>query len=134
MNNYLLDTHTFIWAIIDDEKLSKNVLNILLKKENKLFVSVVSFWEIAIKTGKGKLNLKNFNILLIPNYCDRLGAIRIPLLTDEAINYSKLPLYKEHKDPFDRMLISQCLKNNFTFLSKDSQIDVYQKDGLKYIW
>ena len=55
MKKYLLDTHTLIWAIVDKNKLSEYVLKILQNCDNQLFVSAVSFWEIAIKHGKGKL-------------------------------------------------------------------------------
>jgi PIN domain nuclease of toxin-antitoxin system len=56
---YLLDTHTLIWAIVDKDKLSDKVLEILQDNENRLFVSAASFWEISIKHGKGKLNIEN---------------------------------------------------------------------------
>ena len=52
MKKYLLDSHTLIWAIVDDNKLSKKVLEILQDSDTQLFVSAVSFWEIAIKHGK----------------------------------------------------------------------------------
>ena len=133
MKKYLLDTHTLIWSIVDDTKLSDNVLKILEDGKNDLLVSAVSLWEIAIKSGKGKLNLKNFEIQLIPNYCNRLKIRQIPLSTDEAINYSDLPMYEEHKDPFDRMLVYQCIRNSYTLISKDNKMEIYKKDGLDCI-
>jgi PIN domain nuclease of toxin-antitoxin system len=133
MKRYLLDSHTIIWAMIDTNKLSKQVLKIL-QESDQLFVSAVSFWEIAIKHGKGKLQLDNFQIQDVPNYCRRLGIRQISLTPDEAINYSKLPLIEEHKDPFDRMLIYQCIKGDYTLISRDYKMKFYGKDGLKCIW
>ena len=134
MNEYLLDSHTLIWSIVDDSKLSNKVLKILEDESNNLLISAVSFWEIAIKSGKGKLDLKNFDIQSIPDYCNKLKIKQIPLMPDEAINYSILPNYEEHKDPFDRMLIYQCIKNNYTLISKDNKMEIYKKDGLIYVW
>ena len=134
MTKYLLDSHTLIWSIVDDTKLSDKVLKILEDEKNDLFVSAVSFWEIAIKTAKGKLDLKNFDIRFIPYYCDKLKIQPIPLMPDEAINAYKLPIYENHNDPFDRMLIYQCINNNYTLISKDNKMKFYSADGLNYMW
>ena len=134
MKKYLLDSHTLIWSMVDDTKLSNKVLKILEDENNDLLVSAVSFWEIAIKAGKGKLELKDFDIQLIPYYCDKLKIKQISLLPDEAINYLNLPNYEEHKDPFDRMLIYQCIKNSYTLISKDTKMELYKKNGLDFVW
>ena len=134
MNKYLLDTHTLIWSIVDKNKLSELVLKTLQDSENQLFISAVSFWEIAIKHGKGKLDLENFQILNIPDYCRRLMITQIPLSPEEAINYSSFPFTEIHKDPFDRMLIYQCVVNNYVLVSKDAKMEIYMESGLKCIW
>jgi len=134
MKKYLLDTHTLIWAIVDKNKLSKLVLKILQDNDNKLFVSAVSFWEISLKLGKGKLFLENFQIRNIPDYCRILEIEQIPLMPEEAINYCDLPIYKNHKDPFDRMLIYQCISGNYTLISKDEKMKYYNGVGLDCIW
>jgi PIN domain nuclease of toxin-antitoxin system len=59
MKKYLLDTHTLIWSIVDKNKLSEQVLKIVQDGNNQLFISAISFWEIAIKHGKGKLDFQN---------------------------------------------------------------------------
>jgi PIN domain nuclease of toxin-antitoxin system len=134
MRKYLLDTHTLIWAIVDDDKLSKPVLKILHDNDSLLFVSAVSYWEMAIKHGKGKMNLENLQIQEIPDYCKILGIEQIPLIPEAAINYSNMPFSENHKDPFDRMLIYQCIRGNYTLVSKDDKMKIYENDGLKCIW
>ena len=134
MRKYLLDTHTLIWAIVDKSKLSELVLKILQDSDNELCVSAVSFWEIVIKHGKGKLDLENFQIQNIPNYCRRLGIEQIPLMPEDTVNYSNFPFSENHKDPFDRMLICQCVKHNYTLISKDNKMSFYASNGLNYIW
>jgi PIN domain nuclease of toxin-antitoxin system len=134
MRKYLLDTHTLVWAMLDKGKLSEPVLKILQDSNSQLFVSAVSFWEIAVKHGKGKLELENFLIGDIPGYCRRLRIEQIPLMPEEAINYSELPFFDNHKDPFDRMLIYQCIRDNYTLISKDRMFEQYMDAGLKLAW
>jgi PIN domain nuclease of toxin-antitoxin system len=134
MKKYLLDTHTFIWAIVGKSKLSEPVLNLLQNNDNLLFVSAVSFWEIAIKHGKGKLDLENFQIKNISDYCRKLEIKQIPLTSEEAINYSNFPFSENHKDPFDRMLICQSIVNNYVLVSKDAKMAMYKDNGLKCVW
>jgi PIN domain nuclease of toxin-antitoxin system len=134
MRKYLLDTHTLIWAIVDKNKLSSLALKILQDNDNRLFVSAVSFWEIAIKLGKGRMDLENFQIQNIPDYCKRLAIEQIPLMPADAINYSALPFFENHKDPFDRMLIYQCISGNYTLISKDNKMKYYEDVGLEYVW
>ena len=134
MRKYLLDTHTLIWAIVDKNKLSNLVLNILQDNDSKLFVSAVLFWEIAIKHGIGKIDLDNFHIQDIPDYCRKLAIEQVPLMPEDAINYSALSFYEKHKDPFDRMLIQQCISGNYTLLSKDEKMKYYEDVGLECIW
>ena len=134
MKKYLLDSHALIWAMVDTKKLSTQVLEVLQNSDSLLFVSAVSFWEIAVKYGKGKLNLNNFQLQDMPNYCSRLGIKQIPLTPDEAISYSNFPFTDDHKDPFDRMLIYQSIKNGYTLISRDTKMKLYEKDGLQCIW
>jgi len=134
MRKYLLDTHTLIWAIVHDDKLSKPVLKVLQDSNSKLFVSAVSFWELSIKHRQGKMNWDNLQLKEIPYYCNLLGIEQIPLMPEEAINYSDLPFYDNHKDPFDRMLIYQCIKGRYTLISRDDKMKMYANDGLECIW
>jgi len=134
MRKYLLDTHAFIWAIAGRSKLSERVLEIVQNGDNVLFVSAVSFWEISIKHRKGKLYLESFHIQNIPDYCRRLGIIPIPLSPEEAINYSEFPFAENHKDPFDRMLIYQCVANGYVLVSKDEKMAEYKEAGLECVW
>jgi PIN domain nuclease of toxin-antitoxin system len=89
---------------------------------------------MAIKHGKGKLDLENFQIQNIPDYCKKLMIKQIPLLPEDAINYSNFPFSENHKDPFDRMLIYQCIANDYVLISKDAKMSIYKNDGLKFIW
>jgi len=130
---YLLDTHTLLWSIGNTKELSKTVIQIIRNPDNDILVSAVSLWEISIKYSIGKLEI-DFNIEKIPEYCKKMGFDLIPLDPIDALNSLKLPQKNNHKDPFDRMLIYQCIKNDYTLISVDSGLEIYKKDNLKYIW
>jgi len=129
----LLDTHTLLWSIGKTSELSKKVIQEIKKAENEIFVSAVSLWEIALKCSLGKL-LVSFNVNKIPEYCQKMGFTLIPLEPLDALGSLSLPQKDSHKDPFDRMLIFQCIKNEYVFVSKDTRMELYEKEGLIYLW
>ena len=131
---YLLDTHTLIWATLNTSNLSKRCKEIIYNKNNEICVSTVSFWEISLKTRIKKYSFENINILDFPKYVRKMDFSIIDMQENEAITFHKLPLKKNHKDPFDRMLIWQAITKNMTIISKDELFDQYKKDGLKLIW
>jgi PIN domain nuclease of toxin-antitoxin system len=132
---YLIDTHTLLWAITDDDELSEAARELLsFPDKNDILVSTVSFWEIAIKTSIGKLNLENFDFFRLQEYCDGLGFSVLKLDAQDSLYYAKLPLKEKHKDPFDRMLIATAINNGFTFVSRDHNMPLYREDGLSVFW
>ena len=131
---YLLDTHTFIWSVMDSSKLSESVKEIIQNPDNEIFVSGISFWEIAIKTQIGKMKFENFNILHLPNIATQYDFSVFTPSAYDYVTYSELPTLENHKDPFDRMLIHSAIKNNLILLSKDSCFTNYEKFGLQLFW
>jgi len=133
MKKLLLDTHVLLWAIGKTDELSPQVIELINNKENEVFVSAITFWEISLKYCIGKLEL-NFAIQDILKYCEQMDFSLIPLTPLEAIGFSILPYKENHKDPFDRMLVYQCIKGNYTLVSKDKKMNFYINEGLKCIW
>ncbi len=128
MKKILLDTHTLLWYFQDDEKLSSQGVDLLENLENELYVSIVSLWEIAIKINIGKLQLDcNFGVLLstIKQYKIEI----LPITSADLASYLNLPLH--HRDPFDRILVTQTVNNNLILLSRDSAFDYY---SIKRLW
>jgi PIN domain nuclease of toxin-antitoxin system len=125
----LLDTHTLLWSIGKTNELSKKVIQEIKNADNEIFVSAVSLWEIALKCSIGKL-LVSFNINKIPEYCLKMRFILVPLEPVEALSSLQFPQKDSHKDPFDRMLIFQCIKNEYVFVSKDTHTELYADEGL----
>ena len=131
---YLLDTHTFIWAILKSNNLSKKSREIIFNKNNEICISTVSFWEISLKTRMQKFSFEKIKIKDFPKYAKDMDFTIIDIQENETITFHELPLKENHKDPFDRMLIWQAITKNMTLLSKDRFFDQYKEHGLKIIW
>lgn len=130
----LLDTHTLLWAVGKSNELSDMAIREIKNIRNEVLVSAVSLWEIALKYSIGKLKIGSFDIKNIPECCKQMGFELIPLAPAEALNSLCLAQKDNHKDPFDRMLIYQCIVNDYVFVSKDAKMAMYEEDGLKCIW
>jgi PIN domain nuclease of toxin-antitoxin system len=120
VNRYLLDTHAFLWWILDDPRLGQNSKRMIADANNEVYVSAASLWEISIK--------------------EKLGKLRAPdvVMSDVVVNEGFLPLSislthgeiagalpEHHKDPFDRMLVTQAQKEGLILITKDDVIRQY---------
>ena len=125
----LLDTHTFLWWITDDQKLSGRAREIISDGSNELFLSAATGWEIAIKVQIGRLKLPEEPIRFILEQM-RINAIQsLPIQMNHALHISTLP--QHHRDPFDRLLIAQAQLEGLPGLSSDHQLANYQ---VEVIW
>jgi PIN domain nuclease of toxin-antitoxin system len=127
---YVLDTHKLIWNIVDSQKLTTNDTEIILNIENLIYVSKVSLWEISLKYSIGSLKLNYLKPDDLPKYIEECGFQILDLSVEELVTFNKLPIVLDHKDPFDRLIIWQCIKNNFTLMSRDQKIETYKQFGL----
>lgn len=127
MNN-LLDTHTLIWFIEGDSQLSEKAKTSIEKNEEINFLSIASLWEIAIKISIGKLELKT-PFSKISEQLQNNGFQILPIAFEDTLRVSDLPFH--HRDPFDRIIISQCFNNNLSLISKDK---VFKEYGINLIW
>jgi PIN domain nuclease of toxin-antitoxin system len=123
MSSILLDTHVFIWLSENDFNLPNSVLKIIDNTE-EVFVSVISFWEIAIKLNIGKITLQeDFN--KIESRFSNTRLILLPISIDDTVQLYKLAVFTNHKDPFDRMLIAQAIGRSIPLVSADKKFDAY---------
>jgi PIN domain nuclease of toxin-antitoxin system len=103
---------------------------LLADDSNDIFVSVISLWEISLKSGIGKLELHNIDISKLPEYIKKTGFDIINLESYEASTFHTLPKIG-HKDPFDRMLVWQAICRRFSLLTRDNALSAYCKSGLE---
>jgi PIN domain nuclease of toxin-antitoxin system len=131
--NYLLDTHTFLWAIFDTQKLSREAKEVILNPQNSVYVSLITFWEISLKYSLGKLELENISPEELPVVSKEAGFETLPLSEKEVSSFHHLTR-TSHKDPFDRLIIWQAIHNDLILISKDRRLSAYQESGLQITW
>lgn len=124
----LLDTHVVLWFLNGDENLPIRIRQIIESEENIKYFSIASVWEIGIKISIGKLifdkGLEKLISLILES-----GFIILPISNQNILTVSNLEFH--HRDPFDRILISQAMDNNLHILTFDENIAKY---AVKTIW
>lgn len=119
----LLDTHAFLWFITADARLGDHARQVLSTGGNQVLLSVASVWEIAVKVAIGRLPLPLPLDTLIPDQL-RLNRIELlPISLEHALGVAHLPLH--HRDPFDRLLIAQAIREGIPLVSADQAFDAY---------
>jgi len=119
----LLDTCEFLWLISGDPKLSPQSLSAILDPRNGVFLSTVSFWEISVKYGLGKLVLPEAPSVFVTRQRELHRIESLGLDENSVAQLSGLPAL--HRDPFDRMLICQALSHGLILASTDPLIRQY---------
>ncbi len=120
--------------MMEPDKLSKKALKQIMDENNEIFISSMSFWEIAIKRQSGKLNLGKINTLLLPHIAENYDFSILNPQTYDYVSISQIPLKENHHDPFDRMLIQQAIRNDLVLISKDEKFQQYEENGLQLMW
>lgn len=122
--NLLLDTHVFIWSFSNTKKLSSTAFKEIKNPANQIFVSVASVWEMQIKIAIGKMTFNDTleNIVIEQQTVNNIQILPVEL--SHALYLENLPLH--HKDPFDRLLISQAIVENITLVSADANFANYR--------
>lgn len=124
MTQLLLDTHIFLWLNDCPERLSKRAIEICAKLANDLFLSLVSLWEIQIKSQLGKLQMSVPWQTMVQRQQDENG---LQLLAISKAHIEQLGLLTlRHRDPFDRMLIAQAQAETMSLVSSDSVFSSYE--------
>lgn len=126
--NLLLDTHTLLWFIDGDQQLPNRVVESICDTQNRCYVSIASLWEIVIKMSLGKLEIKD-GIKTITDFIEQNTIEVLPIELEDILNLQHLEFH--HRDPFDRLLISQAQTSDLIIISRDSLFAQYQ---VKIMW
>lgn len=120
---FLLDTHSFLWWVRKDDRLSDTVREIISEERNEIFVSVASAWEISIKAGLGQLDIPRGPERFITRHTELNDFAVLPIHLRHALGVYELP--DIHRDPFDRILVAQSQAEDMPILTIDSEIALY---------
>lgn len=119
----LLDTHVFLWWLVDNPRLDKQTRAVIAKPTTQVFVSSASTWEIAIKVGIGKLKLPKKHQATLAKLPEDCGFQPLPILHTHAAEVLNLPPH--HADPFDRILVGQARVEDLVLVTADEQLERY---------
>lgn len=122
----LLDTNAFLWWVTNDSKLSTAARLVIGNPNNEIFFSVVSAWEIAIKSQIGKLPLPESPKQYVPNRVRYYNFTVIEIKMNDVLQILQLTDY--HNDPFDRLLIAQSQTRDLPIITVDSKFAHYEVD------
>jgi len=119
----LLDTCTFLWIVGGGRELPARVRDMYASPDNETYLSAVSAWEIAVKHAGGRLPLPEAPERLVPDERDRRGIMTLPFDEESALHVSRLPVL--HRDPFDRMIVSQAIVHGLVIVTPDRLVAQY---------
>ncbi|HEU4880796.1 MAG TPA: type II toxin-antitoxin system VapC family toxin [Longimicrobium sp.] len=125
----LLDTHTFLWFVAGDDRLSVRARTRIEARDSEILLSIASIWEIAIKAALGRLPLPMPVRSFVPHQMAENNIGLLPVALDHALEAGSLPHH--HRDPFDRMLVVQARMEEMPIISADPELDRY---GIDRVW
>ena len=133
--NYILDTHILVWYLSGSTNLSQETKGIILNTDNTIYYSVLSLWEILLKSKKEKIvkykSINDLNVDIID-----MGLIPLPLYPRHIYAIEEISLSNqklEHKDPFDRALMAQAKENKMFLLTHDIALKQYKEKYIKFV-
>ncbi len=126
----LVDSHIYVWAKLNDPRLSPRAKSILRSDDHELYFSLASLWELSIKIRSGKLRTLTSSIAFVHDSLAQDGIHILPIRYDDLLAMEQLD--NHHKDPFDRILIAQAMANGLKLLTEDASIKRYA--GVQTIW
>jgi PIN domain nuclease of toxin-antitoxin system len=121
---YLLDTHAFLWFVMDDKRISTNAKTIIKDSKNEIFFSAASAWEMAIKIKLNRLKIKGDLKSFIIEQLSTNNFFPLSISIYHSLYTEQLP--QIHKDPFDRIIIAQSLVENLQLISTDKDVRKYE--------
>lgn len=117
---YLLDTHIWLWSLLEPEKLDKNISQVLVSGKNTLFISPITIWETLILAEKGKIDLSPSPSEWIVQALTRSPVKEAKLSHAIAIKSRDIEL--PHKDPADRFIAATAWENDLTLITEDQKL------------
>ena len=131
----LLDTHILLWSINDDPRLTEKAKNLIFSKDNTLYYSIISMWEVAIKHMKNSNKMSTSGREFM-HYCEEAGFRKLPIDDRHIIELETLRRLEDapyHNDPFDRLLLAQAKSDCMLFITHDKMFLGYDEPYLTLV-
>ncbi|HUD06860.1 MAG TPA: type II toxin-antitoxin system VapC family toxin [Candidatus Saccharimonadales bacterium] len=131
--NYLLDTHTLLWARFSADKLTNTQRAIIESGQEEKFISSITVWEISLKFSLGRIELGGRTP---EEFIAGIHGVGIRVITptpDQYATFYLLPKMAGHKDPFDRMIIWHAINSGLALVSSDTKMPSYKIHGLRVV-
>jgi PIN domain nuclease of toxin-antitoxin system len=125
----LLDTHALIWIVDNDSRLTRKVKSLYLDEDNLFFVSLATVWELAIKISLKKIEIKSDLVDFVGEHIQGNNLGILPIQLSHCFQLQKLDFH--HRDPFDRLILSQAIVEGMSIVSADKAFDHYP---IQRIW
>ncbi len=123
----VLDTHAFLWFANGDSRLSSTARELIADRSSTRYLSTASLWEMAIKVSIGKLTLAVPYDILVPAVVEANGLDLLSISMAHASGVAQLAFpRRDHRDPFDRLIVAQCQAENLPLVSADDKLDAYE--------
>jgi PIN domain nuclease of toxin-antitoxin system len=127
---YLLDTCALIYMVFDPDSLSPKAVEIA-EGDNDLYVSIASIWEIMIKEQIGNLDIDETSAMELQRICGEMDISILQTTIPQLDGIRHLPAFKDHGDPFDRLIISQAMDLGLPVLTSDRKFKRY---NIEIVW
>lgn len=121
----LIDTQSIIWFAENNRQLSATARAFLEDKGNECYVSMATFWEISIKTNLGKLKINGLTLEEFMEEVDEFNFFTLVISRQHVLENERLLFLPKHRDPFDRLIISQAIFEQMSVVSNDPDFDAY---------
>jgi PIN domain nuclease of toxin-antitoxin system len=119
----LLDSHVLLWALVGSSRIQAETYAVMGDRDNQVYVSAATVWELAIKLALGKLPARTDIGAWLPEQMERIGMVALPVTFEHAAAVEHLPMH--HRDPFDRLLVAQAQADGLTIVTADVQLERY---------
>jgi len=121
---FLLDTHTVLWSLLEEDRLSPTAVAALDDSTNELHLSMASLWEATIKIASGKMRVPGQSVDYLLQKIDETGVKLVSILPHHLQQLQVLP--RLHGDPFDRLILCQSIVEQMPIISADTALRRYQ--------
>jgi PIN domain nuclease of toxin-antitoxin system len=118
----LLDTQALLWFLSGNPRLESAAADLATDPANDVFVSLVSLWEIAVKRRIGKIDA---DLARIIDGCGRSGLQSLEIAHPHLLQLAALPIFEDHRDPIDHLLIAQAMAEHLAVISDDRNFPRY---------